>query len=81
MTSLLEHYKVLGINVGAGIADVTSSYKRLCRIYHPDVNDDPESAELMKRINIAYSVLREKLRREAAFRERQSYSWPVRRSA
>ena len=81
MISNLEYYKVLGINVGAGIADVTSSYKRLCRIYHPDINDDPEAAELMKRINIAYSVLRDKLRREAAFRERQSYSWPDRRGA
>ena len=79
MTNLLEHYQILGVNVGAGINDVTSSYRRLCRVYHPDVNDDPESEELMKRINIAYSVLREKLLRDAAFRERQTYSRPVRR--
>ena len=81
MTSILEHYRVLGVNMGAGIADVTSSYKRLCRKYHPDVNDDPGSEELMKRINIAYAVLREKLIREAAFRERTPYSRPVRRYA
>jgi len=79
MSSLLEHYKVLGVSVGAGIADVTSSYRRLCRIYHPDINKDPDSEELMKRINIAYSVLREKLRREAIFRERQSYPRQPRR--
>jgi len=81
MTSLLEYYKVLGVSVGAGIADVTSSYRRLCRLYHPDVNNDPEAEELMKRINIAYTVLREKLKREAAFRERQTYGWQVRRPA
>ena len=79
MTTLLDHYKVLGVSVGAGIADVTSSYKRLCRIYHPDVNSDPESEELMKKINIAYTVLREKLKREAAFRERSAYYRPARR--
>ena len=79
MTSILDHYKVLGVAFGAGLADVTSSYRRLCRAYHPDVSDDPESEEQMKRINIAYAVLREKLTREAYFRERQQYSRPVRR--
>jgi len=74
MNSLLEYYKVLGVSIGAGIADITSSYRRLCRIYHPDISDDPKSEELMKRINIAYTVLREKLRREALFRERQPYA-------
>ena len=79
MTSILDHYKILGVSVGAGIADITSSYRRLCRTYHPDLNDDPASEELMKRINIAYAVLREKLAREAIFRERQIYQRPVRR--
>ena len=79
MVTILDHYKILGVSVGAGINDVTSSYKRLCRLYHPDINNDPESEELMKRINIAYTVLREKLKREAAFRERFAYSRPARR--
>lgn len=81
MANILEHYKVLGVNIGAGLSDVTSSYKRLCRIYHPDVNDDPASEEQMKRINIAYTVLRDRLRREMAFQQRQSYPRPVRRHA
>lgn len=79
MSSLLEHYKILGVSIGAGIADVTSSYKRLCRIYHPDISGDPESEELMKRINVAYTVLRDKLRKEAAFRDRQLYARAARR--
>ena len=81
MTTLFDHYKVLGVSAGAGLNDITSSYKRLCRLYHPDVNDDPESEELMKRINIAYTVLREKLKREAAFREHAAYSRAARRYA
>ena len=79
MASLFEHYKTLGVNVGAGIADVTSSYKQLCRKYHPDISADPGSEEQMKKINIAYTVLREKLRREAAFRERQTFTRPARK--
>jgi len=77
--SLLEHYKVLGIGAGAGLAEVTAAYKRLCRMHHPDVSSNPESEEMMKRINIAYTALREKLKREAAFRERQAYARPARR--
>jgi len=79
MSSLIEHYKTLGVNIGAGINEITASYKRLCRIHHPDVSGNPDSEELMKRINIAYSALREKFKREAAMRERQTYSRTVRR--
>jgi len=79
MSSLLEHYRILGVSFGAGIADLKTSYKRLCRMYHPDISNSPESEELMKKINIAYTVLREKFKREAALRERQLYARTVRR--
>lgn len=79
MTGILDYYKILGVSAGAGIADVTSSYRKLCRKYHPDINGDPGAEEHMKRINIAYSVLREKLARDALIRERQAYSRPARR--
>ena len=69
MTNLFDCYRILEVSAGAGIADVTTSYRRLCRLHHPDLNDDPESMEMMKSINMAYSVLREKLGREAALRE------------
>ena len=79
MSNLLESYRVLGVKVGAGMADVTTSYRQLCRTYHPDVTDDPSAEELMKQINIAYTVLREKFKRESAFRDRQAYTRPIRR--
>ena len=71
MNNLLEYYRVLGLSIDAGIADVISSYRRLCRMHHPDVSDDPESEDLMKRINVAYTVLRKKLKRDVKIRERQ----------
>ncbi|MCL1835279.1 MAG: DnaJ domain-containing protein [Oscillospiraceae bacterium] len=79
MSNILECYKILGVSAGAGFADVTTSYKSLCRIHHPDVSSDPESEELMKSINIAYAVLREKFRREALLRERQTFARQTRR--
>ena len=79
MLNLLDHYRILGVTAGADIADVTSSYRRLCLAYHPDLNDDPESEEQMKRINIAYAVLRKKLLLDAAFRERHPYHRTARR--
>lgn len=79
MAGYIDCYKILGVSVGAEIGDVTSSYKRLCRQYHPDINDDPDSEEMMKGINIAYSVLRDKHRREAALRERMPFSAYVRK--
>ncbi|MCL2151645.1 MAG: DnaJ domain-containing protein [Oscillospiraceae bacterium] len=77
MSNLLEYYRVLGLSIDAGIADVTSSYRRLCRIHHPDVSDDPGSEEFMKRINVAYTVLRDKLKREVKIRERQYNARPT----
>jgi len=72
MSSIIEHYKILGIGLDAAFSDITSSYRRLCRIHHPDISGDPKSEEIMKRINIAYTVVREKFLRESAMRERFS---------
>ena len=79
MNNLLESYKVLGVKVGAGLADVTTSYKQLCRIHHPDVSEEPNAEEMMKEINLAYTVLREKFKREATVRERPAYTRPTKR--
>jgi len=79
MSNLLESYRVLGVKFGAELSDVTSSYKKLCREYHPDISDDPDAEDMMKQINIAYTVLREKFKREESFRNRQAYTRPVKR--
>jgi hypothetical protein len=80
-TEFTEYYRILGVSAGAGMADLTSSYKRLCRIHHPDVSSDPTSEEEMKRINLAYNTLRENLKREAALRDKPPLSRPPRRYA
>ena len=53
----VDYYKVLQIRHGAGKEDITAAYRRLCKIYHPDVNASPNAEEQMKQINTAYAAL------------------------
>ncbi len=42
---------------------IESAYRRLSRMYHPDVNKSPDANERMKRLNLAYEVLRDPVKR------------------
>ena len=50
---------VLGCN-GSDITlqQLHSLYKKLCKQYHPDVNQEKSTQEQMKNINIAYSIMK-----------------------
>lgn len=51
-------YAVLGISRTAGPDDIKGGYRRMVKIWHPDVNrGDPDAAEQFKRIQEAYEVL------------------------
>ena len=63
MNQALDYYKILEVRYGADKADITSSYKRLCKLYHPDINRDPKAEDLMKLINTAYHTLTDDIRR------------------
>ena len=57
MTQAVDYYKILQVQYGAKRADITAAYRRLCKLYHPDVNDAPDAEEKMKQINFAYAAL------------------------
>jgi DnaJ-class molecular chaperone len=66
----LDYYGVLKLQQGAGAADVKAAYYRESRAYHPDRFAAVESVELReligriyKRINEAYTVLRDDQKR------------------
>ncbi len=53
-----DYYEVLGVERGAGEADLKKAFRSLARQYHPDANPgDPTAEEKFKEINEAYSVL------------------------
>jgi curved DNA-binding protein len=53
--SYKDYYKILGVGRDASEKEIKSSYRKLARQYHPDVN--PTGAEQFKDINEAYEVL------------------------
>lgn len=55
------HYDILGINKNATLNEIKAAYKSLAKKYHPDIN--PNTSDLFKQINEAYSVLSDSAKR------------------
>jgi curved DNA-binding protein CbpA len=68
--SIPDPYKVLQVDPEAEDEVIEAAYKRLARKYHPDVSPDPASVERMVRINQAWEMLRDPIRRAAVDRAR-----------
>jgi curved DNA-binding protein CbpA len=66
-----DPYKVLQVDPEADEEVIKAAYKHLARKFHPDVSPDPESVEKMVRINQAWELLRDPVRRAAVDRARQ----------
>jgi curved DNA-binding protein CbpA len=52
-----DPYSLLGVSPGASPADVKRAFRKLARVMHPDVSDDPDHTELFKRIIVAYEAV------------------------
>lgn len=62
-TDVGTFYGVLGVTRDADDAEIKKAYRRAARTYHPDVNREPDAAEQFKRINEAYQVLSDPVKR------------------
>ena len=58
-------YRILQVEPNADLEAIHAAYRRLARLYHPDLNPRPEAAEHMRSINAAYRVLSNPARRAA----------------
>ena len=55
--SVKDYYEVLGVSRDAKPEEIKKAYRKLAMKYHPDVADDPGSADRFKEIGEAYAVL------------------------
>src|SRR5688572_13727508 len=60
-----DYYEILGVEPGAGEAEIKTAYRRLARKYHPDVSKEKGAEDRFKAVNEAYEVLRDKEKRAA----------------
>ena len=61
---MLDYYAILEVSPSATSAEIKRSYRRLARLHHPDLNQDALDTHI-KRLNVAYEVLRDPLKRAA----------------
>ena len=59
-----DYYSVLGVPRDASPEQIKKAYRKLAMTYHPDVADDPASAERFKEIGEAYAVLSDDKKRQ-----------------
>ncbi len=52
-----RYLKILGLKPNAEEKQIKSAYRKLAKLYHPDVNNDPNSHQLFIKINEAYAKL------------------------
>lgn len=74
----IDLYAVLQVHPTAEPEIVDAAYRRLARMYHPDVNKAPGAHETMIRINLAYETLADPAKRAAYDRDlanRQQTEW------
>ena len=64
-TAAPDHYQTLGLARHAEMVVVKAAYRAMASLYHPDRNTAPDAIERIQRINIAYGVLSDPVRRQA----------------
>lgn len=59
-----DYYKTLELERSASQEEISKSFRKLARKYHPDVNKSPEGEEKFKALNEAYEVLKDPEKRK-----------------
>ncbi|HEX7172013.1 MAG TPA: J domain-containing protein [Candidatus Limnocylindria bacterium] len=71
----LDPYAALGIPAGATRADAARAHRRLAKQFHPDVNPGPAAADRMRRINEAWRILSDPVKRARYDADRTTAPW------
>jgi len=55
--TLKEYYEILGLHSGASVEEIKKAYRSKARLFHPDINPDPEAKEMFITATEAYEFL------------------------
>jgi molecular chaperone DnaJ len=59
----VDYYNVLGLESEASKEDIKRAYRKLSKMYHPDINKEASAVEKFKEISEAYEVLSDEEKR------------------
>ncbi len=68
------YYQILQVDPDAEPEIIEAAYKRLIRMYHPDVNHSADATRRMQEMNAAYDVLRDPAKRAQYDREQHTHT-------
>ena len=63
MTTKPDYYSIIQVHPRAEKEVIDAAYRKLAAKYHPDVNHLSDADEKMKRLNVAYQVLSDPVKR------------------
>lgn len=64
MNMLKSYYEILNVQPSATKSEIKNQYKKLAKMYHPDVNSSLEAESIFKEINRAADILLDDIKRK-----------------
>ena len=75
MQDQTDLYEILQVHPAAEQEVIDVAFRRLARMYHPDVNNSPDANERMKSLNLAYEILGDPAKRADYDRQHASHAY------